>query len=272
MDMRQPGKHKSGAEATDMEHNEEDKNRYTDKEYWESYYRDSPIRVETVKRIVGEYNTYWDKLIASCSRRPETIIEIGAYPGRYLACLADKYLLKPTALDYNSDVSKIEACFRAFGVSEYTLVQEDFLNYRPDRKYDLVLSNGFAEHFTNYDEVLDRHCSYLAPGGAMLIMIPNKRFLRKYYGLLTDRANLRIHNLDIMRLEVFRNFGMRNHLKTEFIGYHGGFNYNTHQELNPVQKGIKRFFRLCFSRLNPWIRKHPNKYLSSTIIAIYSKR
>ncbi len=247
-------------------------NRYTGREYWEAYYSKSPLNADTVSRIVSEYERYWEMMVKACSRKPENIIEIGAYPGRYLAYLSARYKLKPTALDYNEDVTKIEECFRTFGVTDYTLIQEDFMIHQPERKYDLVLSNGFAEHFVNYDDILDRHCKYLAPGGAMLIMVPNKKFLRRYYSFVTDRANQKIHNLDIMRLDVFRKFGQRNNLKEEFIGYHGGFNFNTHQSLNKAQKVVKECFRRFFKKVNPLIRKYPNRYLSSTIIAIYSKR
>lgn len=247
-------------------------NTYTNRDYWEKYYERTNIDAERIKRVVSAYDYYWDLLIKSAGHKPETIIEIGAFPGRYLAYLSAKYNLKPTSLDYNSATGKIESCFKAFGLSEYECIQADFITHKTEKKYDLVMSNGFIEHFENYDEILDKHCQYLSPGGAMYLMIPNKRYLRKWYSYLVDKDNLKIHNLKTMRLEVFRQFAKRNNLEIKLLTYHGGFSFSVHQKLNPLQNFIFRSFRSIFRYLNPYVVKHPNKYLSSSIIAIFSKK
>jgi SAM-dependent methyltransferase len=242
-----------------------------DKAYWENYYSTSQVDADHIRRICGVYDAYWNRLVAACAYRPRSIIEIGAYPGRYLAYLAARYDLHAVALDYNADRSKIELAFAATGVKDYEILQADFLAYEPSKQYDLVLSNGFIEHFENYDEVLDRHCGYLAPGGAMLVMVPNKRYLRRWYGYLVDRANLKAHNLKAMRPEVFKDFAERNGLQIESLGYYGGFQCGVHQPLNLAQRIICRIFRMVFKAINPWIQNHPNRFLSSTIIAVFKK-
>ncbi len=211
----------------------------TSRKYWEAYYKSSSIEQNEIIRICRKYDGLFDVLVASCNEPPETIIEIGAYPGRFLAYLSSKYLLKATSLDFNSDKTKIIDSFDAMdGSILKEIIQADFLEYEPTQQYDLVLSNGFIEHFVNYDEVLDQHTKYLKPGGAILIMIPNKRYLRKYYGLLVDRTNLRAHNLKCMKIKVFRDFASRNGLDIEKLSYYGGFAYQVHQKLNFLQKGF----------------------------------
>lgn len=245
---------------------------YTDRSYWENYYRKSGIDTGRVERIVGEYDRYWNMLIGACRQKPATIIEIGAYPGRYLAFLASRYNLRPAALDFHSDFSRIEDCMKAYRIPDYELIQADFTTVRAHRKYDLVISNGFVEHFENYNEILDRHVDFLAPGGAMLIMVPNMRYLRKWYGLAVDRKNLLTHNLKVMDTSVFRKFAERNNLELVCCTYYGGFPYGGHQKRNRIQEFIYRTFRFVFKKLNPVIRKHPNRFLSSTIITIYRNR
>lgn len=244
---------------------------YTKQEYWEKYYGSQTSDISRINKIVGEYDRFWQQLIDTCKYQPKTIIEIGAYPGRYLAYLSKKYNLIPTALDYNSDTTKIKECFASFEIDDYKLIQADFLKYTPDSTYDLVISNGFVEHFEDFDTILDAHCKYLAPGGAMLVMIPNKRYLRKWYSYLVDHDNLKLHNLNVMHLSVFEKFASRNNLKANFLGYYGGFNFNVHQKLNFFQKLVHQSFRLFFKKINPKISKHPGKFYSSTIIGIYSK-
>lgn len=246
-------------------------NEYTTKAYWEDYYRQSAVNQKQIEQICGRYDAFWDQLVASCHHAPQSIIEIGAYPGRYIAYLAARYGLEATALDYNSDRSKIEEAFEVMKVKRYEIIQADFLKYEPTHQYDLVISNGFIEHFENYDEVLDRHYSFLAPGGAILVMIPNKRYLRKWYGWLVDYSNLRAHNLKCMKLGTFKNFAKRSQLDLVYLDYYGGFPYRVHQKLNQVQTIIYATFRNISLLINPWIQKKPNRFLSSSMIAIFRK-
>ncbi len=151
------------------------------------------------------------------------------------------------------------------------IIQADFLEYEPTQKYDLMLSNGFIEHFVNYDEVLDRHMKYLKPDGAIMIMIPNKRYLRKYYGLLVDRANLKAHYLKCMRIKVFRDFVNRNGLVIKRLSYYGGFAYRVHQKLNLPQKVLYKVIRTLSKKTNPFLESHPSPFYSGSIVEIFQK-
>ena len=96
----------------------------TSKQYWEEYYKKTQTSKDKISRIASEYDLLWELLIQENSAiPPKTILEIGGYPGRFLAYLADKFNLVPTCLDYNSDRSKIEECMDVFGVKEYEIIQ-----------------------------------------------------------------------------------------------------------------------------------------------------
>jgi len=243
----------------------------TSKKYWEDYYGQSNTERAEITRICSRYDDFFDILVAACVQPPKTIIEIGAYPGRFLAYLSSKYSLEATALDFNSDTKKITDSFTSMGGVLKEIVQADFLQNEPKLTYDLVLSNGFIEHFTNFNEVLDRHVRYVNPGGAMLIMVPNKRYLRKWYGLLVDRANLEVHNLKCMELKVFSDFTRRNNLVIKHLSYYGGFAYRVHQKLNLVQKVIYKIIRKVSIKINPFLEVHPHALYSGTIVGIFHK-
>lgn len=244
---------------------------YTSRAYWEEYYRDSLVTAEQIQRICGYYDKYWERLIRVCARRPASIIEIGAYPGRYIAYLASRFQLRATALDYNSDRTKIATAFAAMNVADFDVLQVNVFEHEPAHQYDIVFSNGFIEHFDNFHEALDIHCRYLAPGGALMVMIPNKRYLRRLYGWLVDYANLKAHNLRCMRLRTFRDFAQRNNLTIHCLEYCGGFPYHVHQKLNSGQAVLFQAVRRTFKVLNPVIERHPNRFLSAAIIAIMTR-
>lgn len=244
----------------------------TTKAYWESYYSHNHAKKEHIETVCGYYNDYWDMFIDT-SNQLNSIIEIGGFPGRYLAYLSSKFNLTPTCLDYNSDITQIEASFRVMGVEDYSLLQKDFTQYKTPQTYNYVLSNGFVEHFENYNHILDLHVDYLAPKGRMLIMIPNMRGYIRFYKYLVDYRNLKIHNLKCMKLKVFKDFADRHGLKIIHLGYYGGFPLGVHQKSNFFQKLVYKGHRIIFKYFgNKLLLKKPSRFFSSAIITILEKQ
>lgn len=245
-------------------------NKLTDQTYWEKYYSETKTQKTQIQTVVSEYDKYWEILLLNNSAiPPKTIIEIGGYPGRFLAYLSDKYNLEPTCVDFNSDKNKIEESMNSFDIKDYKIIQTDIFDYEPIEKYDIVISNGFIEHFEKFDEVMNKHSLFLKEGGTMLIMIPNKRWLRKWYGYLVDYKNLKAHNLKCMKKSTFTNFSRRSGFKLICLEYFSGFPFSVHQKLNFFQKLIYVPTRLFFKKINPILAKYPSKYFSSSLIAVY---
>jgi len=244
---------------------------YTDKNYWQNYYHNINVDKNQIISICSKYDKYWDILFKACKHDPKSILEVGAYPGRFIAYVASKYQLKPTALDFIPDSTKIERSFKEMGVSDYEIITDDINSHIPGRKYDLIISLGFIEHFEDYKSVLNKHADMLEDGGAILIIIPNKRGLRKLYGFLCDKKNLEAHNLKCMNKKTFKEFSINNNLKVHLLTYYGSFQYGVHQKLNYFQLFIYHFVRLLSIKFKPYIEKYPSWIYSAGIIAIYSK-
>ena len=244
---------------------------YTDKKYWQNYYKNSSALRSKIIFICKPYDKYWDILFNACKNDPKTILEVGAYPGRFIAYVASKFNLQPTALDYNPDSTKIEKSFQEMGINDYEIIIDDITSSTPEKKYDLIISMGFIEHFEDYNSILDKHAEMLAKGGAILITVPNKRGIRQLYGLLCDKRNLNTHNLKCMNKKTFYNFALKNKLNIECLEYFGGFQYSVHQQLNFVQKGIYYCIKFISIKLKIYIERYPSWLYSSGIIAIYSK-
>ncbi|WP_262733109.1 class I SAM-dependent methyltransferase [Gaetbulibacter sp. NE] len=242
----------------------------TSKSYWENYYKANHAQRQHIIDVCSYYDGFWSQFFDA--EKGKTFIEIGGFPGRYLAYVAARYGVTPTCLDYNSNTSQITSTFEVMGVTSYHILQEDFLNYSPKQTYDYVFSNGFIEHFEDFDHVMDLHLRYLKPGGRLMVMVPNKRYLRRWYGYLCDYDNLKAHNLKCMKLSVFKAFAKRHNLETKVLQYYGGFPFSVHQKLNVFQRLLFKVTRLLFKKgINPILMKHPSKYFSSTIIAQYEK-
>lgn len=243
----------------------------TTQAYWENYYKKSNTDKVNIINVCSAYDSFWQDLLGSDAKN-KSLVEIGGYPGRYLAYLGYKYGIVPTCIDYNSDTKTVEDSFKSLGITDYEIIQGDFTSCEIGRKYDYVISNGFIEHFDDFNSIMDRHVDFLEPGGKLLIMIPNKRYLRRIYGYMCDYENLKAHNLRCMSKRVFERFAIRNKLKVERLEYFGGFPFSVHQELNIIQKIIFKITRKIFKfHINPYLEKSPSKYLSSALIGIFEK-
>lgn len=246
------------------------KDKLTTQDYWETYYAQNHAKREHIIGVCSYYDKYWDQFIDEPSQG-KSLIEIGGFPGGYLSYLSSKYELEPTCLDFNSDTSQIEQCFKIMGVENYSILVKDFTTFRPNLKYDYVISMGFIEHFEDFDTILDKHLEYLKPDGKLLIMIPNLRYLRKIYGILCDHDNLKSHNLKSMKSKVFKDFAARNNIHLRSFNYFGGFPFAVHQKLNWFQNLIYQSFRISFKLINPYLVKYPSKYLSAGMVGIFEK-
>lgn len=243
----------------------------TSKSYWEDYYREASEDRITIEKICGAYDFFWNLLIENCATKPESVLEIGAFPGRYLAYFSARNDLHPSGIDFNPDREKFSRSMHAMGIEKFEYTCANFLTHQTEKEYDIVFSNGFIEHFKNYDEVLDKHVAYLKSGGSLMIMIPNKRYFRELYGYLLDYENLKAHNLHCMRLKVFKDFAKRNGLAIKYLSYHGGFGFKVHHRLAWFQRPLYALVRILSIKLNRLICKYPSKWYSGTIIAVFSK-
>lgn len=125
-------------------------------------------------------------------------LEVGCYPGRYLAVLGNLgYTVH--GVDLTPGVTNMPEAFTRMGFRVGTFTRADFLRHDFHRTYDVVCSFGFIEHFTDWRSVLSQHAQLIAPGGTLLIETPNfsgpaQRFFHRWL----DAENYARHNPDAM--------------------------------------------------------------------------
>jgi len=90
-------------------------------------------------------------------------LEVGCFPGRYLRYFERVYGMRAEGVDLmapdENAVTAIHQC--------------DFFEFRSDKKYDVVCSFGFIEHFEVLDDVIQRHVDLVKEGGMVVITVPN---------------------------------------------------------------------------------------------------
>ncbi len=134
---------------------------FLDRDYW------SGLPDEFAARSV--FQPYFDRWLP---RSNGEAVEIGAWPGTHLAALTRSHGYRPVALDYQERVRALAGKFSAVGLPSAETIQADFLTWETGRRFAVVMSFGFVEHFDDPPAVVRRHWDLVEPGGYMVVGVP----------------------------------------------------------------------------------------------------
>jgi SAM-dependent methyltransferase len=159
-------------------------------------------------RVIPEYYSFHQCLKKTAEKLGDSCrsIELGGFPGCFSVYLKKYCGMDITILDYILDRQIVESLAALNGLhpGDVKVIEADVFSYLSEDAYDLVCSFGFIEHFTDLDQVLGSHLKFMKPGGLLLVTLPNFRGINGLLQKLFDPANLAIHNLEVMDLELLR--------------------------------------------------------------------
>jgi SAM-dependent methyltransferase len=197
--------------------------RLVDKAFWEEQYywsdAELPCRPDPClpfDRALG------DALLETAGvGAGDSVIEIGCAPAKWLVHIAQRTGAHVEGLEYSERGARLSAANLKMCRVEGTIHQADFFTCEAG-SYDLVLSLGFIEHFEELDEVFARHVAFLAPGGQLVLGVPNFLGLNGFLQRHSDPAYLSLHNLRAMDPPKLRRLGEQNGLRVVDQRYLGG--------------------------------------------------
>jgi SAM-dependent methyltransferase len=206
-----------------------------------------------------------DDLIADLPKNAD-FIEIGGFPGIYSIYFQKKLGYKSTLLDFVINKDIINKLERKNDVPENSIevIESDFFNFETHKKYDVVFSWGFIEHFNDIPDVLSRHYKILQDGGHLLIGMPNLKGLSGWFNKISDKNCYAIHNLNCMNIEYLNEICQKFNLKEINIFYYG----NPKIWINSSSKYYNKFVVSLVWLLNMILKRInlKNKYFSPHII------
>ena len=153
-------------------------------------------------------------------------LELGCYPGRYLAVLGELgYELN--GADLTPDVETVlPQWMRKSGYRTGEFVRADVWTHDFKRQFDVVASFGLIEHFEKWPELLCRHAHLVNKGGWLAVTTPNFRGgIQQFLHGWLDRDNLARHNLHAMEPQAWTNIVKPLGFNTVFCGYFGRFDF-----------------------------------------------
>lgn len=183
------------------------------------------------------------------------VVEVGSAPGSFLVQFSRAYGCIPYGVEYSEvgvDVNRKvfeEAGFDPENVIHADFFSDDFLRtYRG--AFQAVVSRGFIEHFDDVTPVVNRHLELLAPGGCLIMSVPNLRGFNKLLARVFDKGAIPRHNLNIMRDESFRRIFASDDIKALFSGYYGTFSLYL---FTPDKNAFKRNLLKAINKLQPFL-------------------
>ena len=158
---------------------------------------------------------------------------------------------------------------------QFNIYLANFLKWDVKNEYDIVFSLGFIEHFKDYDRVMDSHLKLLNKNGYLIIGVPRFRginyFLQKIIETFSDVRLLDNHNLNVMDISLFKQFGNSRKIQNIYIGYVGGFEPSLFPT-NKINNNFIRFFVKALNRLlSILFGKINSRFTSSYLLSIYKR-
>lgn len=221
-----------------------------DQSYWDHSYQG----MEPSMAPEGDVLRTWLERTVPRPEGERHALEIGCYPGRYLAVLGRMgYVVH--GIDLTPNVQQLDRYFRLMNLRTGKFRHADFLVHEPERRYDLVCSFGFIEHFQDWRSMLVRHWELVAPGGLLVIETPNFRgWVQQLIHRAVDGVNLARHNCDAMRPEQWLATLQQHGAVVIEQGFIGRFDFWTD---SPPPDRSQRLFLRMVRAVAPLLRRIP---------------
>jgi 2-polyprenyl-3-methyl-5-hydroxy-6-metoxy-1,4-benzoquinol methylase len=173
----------------------------TGREYWNSIW----AKLAPVARYEGpvyEHHPVLSRFLSDAGGGDA--IEIGCGTGNFMVYINKEFGYRVDGLDYSDNLEYVRANLTYNGIYDADLFKADFFEFVPAKKYDLVLSGGFAEHFDDHELVVRKHAEWAKPGGLVVIIVPNLTHIHKLLCGWFAPKILRVHRFPLMQRNTMR--------------------------------------------------------------------
>ena len=195
-----------------MASNQQQTGEVTSKEYWDNYWGEGTVKFPSYKLSQGIFYTYkllladcFDQIRSRTGRTRLKVVDCGCGEGLILRFIAEQFEdIEVWGIEYSEAIEKARVMGDELGL-QFNLVRGDLLEeWAPDlqESFDAVVSFGLIEHFEQPNEIMAQMSAALAPGGAMITVIPSFEGLFHFFWKLYDRENYSYHipvSLDELR-------------------------------------------------------------------------
>lgn len=174
-------------------------NNLTDREFWSKYWHNYNFQKVGKKVFYSRYLKF--------IKNSKSMIEIGGFPGLNAIYFYKNICQDVTILDSYIDYEIVNKLEIENNIETGTIncIEADFFQYKSHKKWDVVMSVGFIEHFKDTHDVINRHLNLLAENGKLLIILPNFKGLNGLIQFFFDKKNYYSHNIKSMDIVMLKD-------------------------------------------------------------------
>lgn len=163
----------------------------TEKEYWSCKHQELEYTLHyraALKWLRTYLYTRMDKIFRESLPVASgvTFLEVGCGGGKWLVYFNKRYGYRVSGIDYSEQGVLTALKTASFAKIEAEVIHDDVFTADIKNKYDVVLSDGFLEHFIDTKQTLERLASFVKKGGYLVTIVPN---LRGVHGFLLRQSN-----------------------------------------------------------------------------------
>ncbi|HEX4487998.1 MAG TPA: methyltransferase domain-containing protein [Terriglobales bacterium] len=230
--------------------------------YWDQVWDKLPP-VPTYPGPIFEQHPVFAKYL---SKTNGDAIEIGCVPGNFMVYLHHEFGYRVDGLDYCGNMDYVRRNLQHNNIHDSNLFNADLFNFVSGKKYDLVFSGGFVEHFDNYELVVQKHADLAKNGGYVVIFFPNLTHIHKLLCGWFAPEVLRIHRFALMNKQTLRDTLEKAGLRVLHCDYQKTFR-PTYQLPTALQFGSRAFQKLLrMTRLDNIGNRYGSPYLISVSV------
>jgi SAM-dependent methyltransferase len=239
----------------------------TSENYWSKYWKSKPQIDES--KIEKDF-LFHDVLEKYVPRKQDmSFLEIGGYPGMWAVYFAKFWSAKSSLIDRYADRDVIQALSNKNGVESIDVIEGDVFKLRPASKFDVVMSAGFIEHFSDVSSVVDKHIEYLKPDGTLVLTVPNFLGLNGRLQKILDQETYDTHFLETMYDYKLKKIISDKNMDIQYISYYGKFGVWL-EDINKKPRWLRRSIYLT-NIIGKFVVRFESKIFSPYLVMVAKK-
>lgn len=172
------------------------------KEYWDRLWKDSDLPSLIDPRNTSNGNYVFRRLdelfratLSDALDKDLSLLEVGCAQSVWLPYFAKEFGFEITGLDYSEHGCEQERTILASAGIDGTIICGDLFSPPPSllESFDVLVTFGVVEHFTDTAEMISKLAVFLKPGGRIITVIPNMRGMCGRVQKLVNEPVFRTH-------------------------------------------------------------------------------
>jgi SAM-dependent methyltransferase len=186
--------------------------------------------------LINRYLQIYDYVMGGAT----TVLDIGCGSGFITNFLARRHPhIKFYAIDFSTSVRYAKEFSKKHNINNVTWIEDDFLTYNFNTKFDCIISNGVIHHIPEYKTAIGKIEKILSTRGVIAVGLYNKygkiakhifpvKYASKTLFLDQEQAPFEVSFTHKEVLELFANYKMQHvhpSYKTQLVDVYNLFNF-----------------------------------------------